>query len=113
MVEDHTLEVLINELRALRLRVTQVEAQLKEQREQEQQTIETTSAPSGGFAKGDRVRITNKVRRPANWSASWTEEDIERERSATVTHRARDQIWLITDNGTKTWRAPNNLARIE
>ena len=113
MVEDHTLELLINELRALRLRVTQVEAQLQEQREQEQQTTEFSRIPPNDFAKGDRVRITNRIRRPATWSASWTDVDIEKERSATVTHRVRDQIWLITDNGTKTWRAQNNLNRID
>lgn len=113
MVEDRTLELLINELRALRLRVTQVEAQLQDQREQEQQSNEILRSPTNDFAKGDRVRVTNRVRRPATWPADWTDEDVEKERNATVTHRVRDQIWLITDNGTKTWRAQNNLNRIE
>ena len=112
MVEDLDLEALINELRALRLRVTQVEAQLQEQREQEQATIQPSRTPSSEFKKGDKVRITNRVRCPATWSANWMDENAKNERRATVTHRVRDQIWLITGNGTKTWRAPNNLAAI-
>ncbi len=55
--------------------------------------------------------INNKIKRPANWLARWDERDIENERRATVTHIVRDQVWIITDNGTKTWRAPNNLER--
>jgi hypothetical protein len=59
-----------------------------------------------GFRKGDRVRITNRVRRPATAGVSWTEE---RERLATVTRIIPDQVHIRTDNGTKTWRAHNNL----
>jgi hypothetical protein len=106
---DIYIEALINELKALRLRVTIVESQLRGHREQE----EAANVAPGVFVRGDRVRITNRIRRPANWSASWHESDIENERRSTVTHRVRDQVWLITDNGTRTWRAPNNLERIE
>ena len=108
MVEDRSIEILTNELRSLKLRVTQVEHQLREIREQE----EAAAALPHILTRGDRVRITNKVKQPATWLARWDSQDIENERRATVTHRVRDQVWIVTDNGTKTWRAPNNLARI-
>ena len=58
------------------------------------------------------MRIINEVKRPANWLTRWDERDIENERRAMVTHTVRDQVWIVTDNRTKTWRAPNNLERI-
>ena len=109
MADDRNIESLINELKSLRVRVSQVESQLQEIRAQEETAV---AAPTSVLARGDRVRITNKVKRPASWLARWDERDIENERRATVTHRVRDQVWIITDNGTKTWRAPNNLERL-
>lgn len=113
MVEDRSIEILTNELRALKVRVSQVENQLREALQEQQVEEEATIAPPNTpFARGDRVRIINKIKRPANWLARWDERDIENEQRATVTHRVRDQVWIVTDNGTKTWRAPNNLERI-
>jgi hypothetical protein len=67
---------------------------------------------NGISAGDDRVRIKNKVRKPATWSSAivWTEA---RERLATVTRVTRDQVHFVTDNGTRTWRAPNNLIRLD
>ena len=109
MVEDPNIKSLTNELRALRVRVDQVENQLRELREQEENVA--TAPPNTLLTRGDQVRIINKVKRPANWLATWDERDILNERRATVTHTVRDQVWIVTDNGTKTWRAPNNLER--
>ena len=62
-----------------------------------------------GFQVGDRVRITNKVKRthgnrPIN----------EGDKKATVydidLHSGR--IHILTDNGTKTWRLTKNLKHI-
>ena len=63
-------------------------------------------AATNSFKRGDRVRITNKVRKPATAGANWSEN---RERLATVTRVIPDQVHILTDNGTRTWRAPNNL----
>ena len=112
MVEDRNIDSLINELRSLKLRVSQVENQLRERREQEEVAVATPVTSHDALTRGDRVRIINKIKRPANWLARWDEQDIENERRATVAHLVRDQVWIVTDNGTKTWRAPNNLERI-
>ena len=111
MVEDRNIESLICELRSLKIRVSQVENQLRERREQEEVTATPPAPPHTILSRGDRVRIINKIKRPANWLARWDEQDIENEQRATVTHRVRDQVWIVTDNRTKTWRAPNNLER--
>ena len=101
MVEDRSIESLTNKLRSLKVRVAQVESQLREIRGQEEEVIETPPANTP-LTRGDRRRIMNKVKRPANWLTRWDERDIENERRAMVTHWVRDQVWIITDNGTKT-----------
>ena len=64
-----------------------------------------------GFKRGDRVRITNKVKKPAVWprEKTWIESEF---RLATVTKVNSLQVHFLTDNGVRTWRAPNNLERI-
>ena len=117
MAEDRrSIENLVNELSALRIRVVELESQLY-QREQGATTVgTTTSTPSAPATimptKVDSVRITNKIKKPANWLARWDEQDIENKRTATVTDRVCDQVSIVTDNGTKTWRALNYLERI-
>ena len=88
----------------MRIRVNQVENQLREIRGQE---VTTTAALPHTLTRGDRVRITNKIKRPASWTAHWDVRDNVNERKATVTHTVREQVWVITDNGTKTWRSRN------
>jgi hypothetical protein len=64
------------------------------------------------FDKGDRVRIKNKMKKPATWSnnVAWKEDEAK---TGTVTHIYKGQVHFLTDNGVKTWRAVNNLARID
>jgi hypothetical protein len=119
-MDDRTVEELIEELRALRVRenliITQLETRVRDQavetppRTTRQVTHEFVTTVNG-FTRGDRIRITNKVRKPATWNndREWTEE---RERTATVTRVRTDQIHFITDNGVETWRAPNNVRKI-
>ena len=109
MATDRAIELLTDELRSLTVRTQQVETELRELRGQ----VVDTAQQGPAFARGDRVRITNRVRRQANWTARWDNKAIETERRATVTHRVKDQVWLTTDNGTRTWRAPNNLRRAQ
>ena len=93
------IEALTLELSRLQVRVAQLEA-----------AAPTPNNPGPlGFKKGDRVRIKNKVKRPANWCTddAWDPEAAQR---ATVTHTHLDyQVHFITDNGVATWRARNNL----
>jgi hypothetical protein len=111
-MEEETLTDLITELQQLNIR--QVEVLSRIERLTELQATEGISVARNnvnGFRIGDRVRITNKVKKPAAWprEQTWSESEF---RSATVTRVTRLQIHFVTDNGIKTWRAPNNLERI-
>jgi hypothetical protein len=112
-MQKRTVEELIVELQQLRLQETAIIAELREAtREQINQVQDIdvdVDQPAIGFAltRGSRVRIKNRVRRPATAGPAWNEN---RERLATVTRVTVDQVHIVTDNGTRTWRAPNNLA---
>ena len=113
-MEDRTFEELIEELQALRIRENAIIAQLEGAKNKARTGINTNStqapATANGLQKGDRVRIKNKIRRPATAGPGWTET---RERLATVTRVTPDQVHITTDNGTRTWRGPNNLQLID
>ena len=109
-MRDRSVDTLIAELEALQIRVAQLEAAATEQGINDSETGRGTRTI--GFKKGDRVRITNKVRRPATWSRE-VEWDESQARMATVTHIYKNQVHFMTDNGVKTWRATNNLRRID
>jgi hypothetical protein len=63
------------------------------------------------FKEGDRVRIKNKLKKPATWPKTkvWNQGLAQK---ATITHTYREQVHFRTDNGVKTWRAGNNLELI-
>ena len=119
--EDDSIEDLLEDLRQLRIRETAIIARIQSAAERRGRptafaapnlSSEQERQPSVGgvhFTIGTRVRIKNKVRKPATAGGDWTEE---RERLATVTETRVDQVHFVTDNGTRTWRAPNNLQRI-
>ena len=112
MATDEAIESLTNELRALTVRKQQVELELRALREHATEPAPAARRPVA-FISGDRVRIINKVIKPSNWLKRWDSNTIEAERRATVTHTVRDQVWIRTDNETKTWRAPNILKRLD
>jgi hypothetical protein len=114
-MEDKDFDELIEELRELKIREREIISALDQasrtgrvqtRHETEARPHEGQAQVPYGFRQGDRVRITNKVRKPATAGPSWTEA---RERSAVVTKIVPDQVHILTDNGTRTWRAPNNL----
>ena len=119
--EDDSIEDLLEDLRQLRIRETAIIARIQSVAERRgrptvfaapNRSDEQEHPPSvanGHFAIGSRVRIKNKIRKPATAGGDWTED---RERLATVTETRVDQVHFVTDNGTRTWRAPNNLQRI-
>ena len=114
-MQDKEVEDLISELKVLNLRRSAILARLEEAYSTpgvEENASHSVRAPiANGIVKGDRVRIINKVKRPAVWTSqlAW---DKERERYATVTRVTPTQVFFTTDNGVETWRAPNNLRRI-
>ena len=113
-MKRRSFEELIEELQRLRIRETAVIAEIREAigeangADQENEDFNLV-AVTHGFRRGDRVRTTNRVRRPATAGAAWNKN---RERLATVSRVTVDQVHIITDDGTKTWRAPNNLRLI-
>lgn len=112
------IDTLIAELKSLKIREADIIAQLEtaaaeQRRGQRRETNTDTRVVVSGtnaLARGDRVRITNRVRKPATWNNDirWEED---KERSATVTKVTPDQVHIVTDNGVRTWRAPNNLKK--
>ena len=110
MDKDQTIEQLTTQLQALQLRVTQLEAaRFNEQ----SSTVGAPVAASNEFKKGDRVRVRNALKKPATWprDAIWSKELAHI--IATVTHLHQEQVHFVTDNGVKTWQAPNNLEFIQ
>jgi hypothetical protein len=113
---DDEIGALIRELKELKVR----EARIKVDEARIIASLEAANARNarsdidkvdeGGFAVGDRVRIINKVRKPANWSAELPWDD-QQARQATVTRVTTGKVHFVTDNGVETWRAHTNLRR--
>jgi hypothetical protein len=124
-METRDIDQLITELRDLKIRVAQLEAAATD-REYEcsastaaapaaandcesERSASTAAAPV--FKCGDRVKIKNKLKKPATWPSNitWNQDAAQ---VATVTHNYREQVHFRTDNGVKTWRAQNNLVKL-
>jgi hypothetical protein len=112
-MQDEQVEDLIRELKSLNLRRNEIFAELEAAYtgcDGEEVTRRPASGSvANGINKGDRIRIRNKVKKPAAWTRPW---DKEKERTATVTRVTATQVHYITDNGVETWRAPNNVERV-
>lgn len=117
--KDRSIQDILHALKALRLQ----EAELSTELEAALLAKETTPKEpenknqSIGYTRGDRIWIKNKIKRPANWTSEreWDESEAK---TATVTEvitigTNNVQIHFITDNGVHTWRAPNNVNRIQ
>lgn len=78
----------------------------------EQEDVESSAKRAAAqiLQKGDRVYITNIVNKPQFWNGVWEQGKAQK---ATVTHFYKGQIHFVTDNGIRTWRAINNLRRLE
>lgn len=102
------IELLTAQLQAINIRLAQLEAAA----EQDKKAIKSSAETAAAIRKGDRVNIVNKLKKPSTWSAhvEWHQEDAQK---ATVTHFYKGQVHFVTDNGVKTWRAINNLEKIE
>ncbi len=109
------IDSLTQELRNLRVRIEHIEGVLAEHQAVTDVQFELSEDDDrrevNGIAVGDRVRVKNKVKKPATW-ISTTPWSADKERVATVTRVTPTQIHFVTDNGTKTWRAPNTLEKL-
>jgi hypothetical protein len=123
MERDDEIEQLTAQLRNVTLRLAQLEA-AADRRGDYVSSASTAAAPVeeegvGSSArkaaapilqKGDRVYITNAVNKPQSWKGTWEQVKAQR---ATVTHFYKGQVHFVTDNNIRTWRAVNNLERLE
>jgi len=112
-MEERRINELIEELKNLRVREAIVIAELEatNKKRVERDNKKKPATETNELTKGDRVYVSNRVRKPNNWSNSkeghvWT---AEKERKAIVTRVTKDKIYIVTDNGVHTWRAPKNL----
>ena len=109
MADEPSLTELIERLRRIRLQeaqvIDQIDILVSSQQEQDRRAEHTRAPvpPNGNwrhtdFRVGDRVRITNGVR-------------AGQVPTAVVTKVTPERVSIITDDGTRTWRARTNLAR--
>lgn len=114
--DDNELNQIIAELKSLKLQQERVLTRLENhaQRLAEAslpiaEAVPTTNSRDVPLEIGDRIIITNGVRRPSRWIRPW---DARQERHATITRIGTDgRVFFTTDNGVKTWRSPANVKR--
>ena len=113
-MKQESIEDLIGELKELRLREAEVIERLESANRRQAEGkfeavgLERSESTLGAFVIGDRVVITNKIRKPASCNKFWTPE---RERKAIVTGIDGEKVHIKTDNGIETWRLTKNLKR--
>jgi hypothetical protein len=106
---EESIDELIRQLETLRIIEDTLLWQIIQARARESQQGHGTNGADREAARyyiGDRVRITNPMRgligRPVT----------DRDRVGTVTKITRKRVFLQTDNGVNTNRAPENLQRL-
>ena len=125
MERKKTIQELINALKVLSLQKAELTEQLEQaiaEKDCEEATYEAVAVASEEretkreFSRGDRIWIINKLHKPANWDngLEWNESEGK---TATVTEvlikGPNKQVHFVTDNGVRTWRAPNNVRRLQ
>ena len=104
-MQDKQVEDLISELKLLNLCSNEILAQLEaaytgyDSEETAKRAIHRSIA--NGIIKGNRIRIRNKMKKPAAWTRAWDKEKDTR--AAKVTRVTVTQVLYITDNGVETW----------
>jgi hypothetical protein len=110
-MERKKLHDLINELKHLHLREAELITLIDEAAANAGQSVTSgATVDHEVFEEGDRVRVKNQVKKPANWGSDvWNHRQA---RLATVTFATTERVYFVTDNGVTTWRAPHNLQRL-
>ena len=119
--KDDLIAALTAEIEELRIRVTQVERpvgptpeELERRARKAAEDYERSArkAVATTYRAGDRIRIKRNLKLPSDWDSTvqWVQEQAQ---LATVTRVTKKQVWFVTDNGITTWRAINNIQRIE
>jgi hypothetical protein len=115
-METKSIDELIKELKELQVREAEVlvlieQANKRRDRVAGTHGVYTQNGTKHGFEQGDRIRITNQVKKPAHWGVDehWNYIDAQK---ATVTFTTTERVYFVTDNGVTTWRTPRNIKRI-
>jgi hypothetical protein len=83
---DNKIHELIEELKVLKLRETEIIAQLevenkrrnRETRENGARLVRQDTTTKHCFEQGDRIRITNQVKKPYNWGDNrWNYQELQ------------------------------------
>jgi hypothetical protein len=96
-MSDDELDSLIRQLEGLLTQITVV----RRRRESE--------GLLSPISVGNRVRITNRVRRPSGWAPA-AHDGVDQ--IGTVTRVTSSRVYITTDSGIQTWRAPSNVVKI-
>lgn len=93
-----SIEELIAQLKLIKIQEANIIARIEAAaHKKDEDKSETTRPATNRLTKGDRVRITNRVRKPATWNNE-TAWDEDKGRLATVTKVTPEQVHIITDN---------------
>ena len=115
-MSTETVDDLIKQLKDIRIQENEVLERLyrARQRETGNHGEQSDGEQSGGFKKGDRVTITNKIRTPFGRRANTGDRNstvlyVNTDNNTTVDNI---RIHIRTDNGSTTWRLRKNLRRL-
>ena len=124
-MDEESIEDLVQELHALRVREIQISERLQAAISEQHRTavekedpapseINAIPDPANGIVIGDRIEILNKIKKPANWpnSTPWVEKNHKTAATVidiVVITPLNTQIHFVTDAGLTAWRAPNNV----
>jgi hypothetical protein len=98
-MERKKLHDLINELKHLHLREAEL-IKLIDEANAGQSFNSGATVDHEVFEEGDRVRVKNQVKKPANWGSDvWNHRQA---RLATVTFATTERDYFVTDNGVTT-----------
>ena len=105
---EGAIQQLEKQVKALTIQVKDLKEELRRQNKKStQHTTHCTNPilppPSKTFRTGDRIRITNKVKRPTSWDDA-TPWDSSKSAIATVTSVTATRVYFTNDNGLATWR---------
>jgi restriction endonuclease S subunit len=130
MEDERKIQELTSALKTLKLQEAELTAQLKKAIENKEKkrdevldntheasvpTRRVSKRDEQSFHRGDKIWIKNKLHKPATWNnkIEWNEKEGK---TATVTdvivRGPGEQVHFLTDNGVRTWRAPNNVCLI-
>jgi hypothetical protein len=107
-LSDDRIASLTKQVQALQLQVTGLQEELKQHNRSQQTPPSTSTVINTLIQLGDRIRITNTVKKPLSWDNA-IEFNQQQAKLATVTAVVNNRIYFTTDNGIHTWRSRRNI----